>query len=173
LLGVVEDDRGEFTRFYVQSRDNCLRAVVARTADRVLAEDLVAESFARAWASWPKIRRHPAPQAWVVRTALNARVSWWRKHRREVPLAEQDRPTASTEDSVDPAFVRALNGLPARQREVFTLRILLDLDTATTAQALGIAPGTVMSHLSRAISAMRRALLPSEGTPTHVETTHE
>ena len=34
----------------------------------------------------------------------------------------------------------ALGRLPARQREVITLRLLLDLDTETTAQVLGIAP---------------------------------
>jgi RNA polymerase sigma factor (sigma-70 family) len=170
---VVADDRGEFTRFYERNRDSCLRAVVARTADRVLAEDLVAESFARAWASWPKIRRHAAPQAWVVRTALNARVSLWRKHRREVPLSDLDQPVAITEESVDPALVQALSGLPARQREVFTLRVLLDLDTDTTARVLGIAPGTVMSHLSRAVAAMRRLVPPPEGAPTQMETNHE
>jgi predicted RNA polymerase sigma factor len=40
--------------------------------DLTLAEDLVAEAYARAWASWRKVSRHPAPPAWVVCTALNA-----------------------------------------------------------------------------------------------------
>ncbi|MEV6341950.1 hypothetical protein [Actinoplanes sp. NPDC051851] len=35
--------------------------------------------------------RHPAPAAWVVRTALNVRVSWWRRRRREVALDGHDR----------------------------------------------------------------------------------
>jgi RNA polymerase sigma-70 factor (ECF subfamily) len=34
-----------------------------------LAEENVAEAFARAWASWRKVSRHPAPRAWVVHTA--------------------------------------------------------------------------------------------------------
>ncbi|MGH8960076.1 MAG: sigma-70 family RNA polymerase sigma factor [Jatrophihabitantaceae bacterium] len=168
-----EDGRGEFARFYEQNRDICLRAVTARTGDRALAEDLVAESFARAWAAWPKVSRQPAPQAWVVRTALNAQVSWWRKHRREVPLADQDRPVAAAEVSLDPALVRAVSELPSRQREVFTLRILLDLDTETTARVLGIAPGTAMSHLSRAVASLRNTLRPSEGAPTRLENSHD
>ena len=59
-----------------------MRAVCAVVGDRRLAEDLVAEGFARAWASWSKVSKHPAPRAWVLRTALNLRVSWWRRRRR-------------------------------------------------------------------------------------------
>ncbi len=77
----VDRDRQRegFAEFYKRSRDTCLRAVLASVGNRQLAEDLVADAFAKAWSSWPKVGRHPAPQAWVVRTALNTNVSWWRK----------------------------------------------------------------------------------------------
>ena len=48
-----------------------------------------------------------------------------------------------------------LQRLPARQRQVVALRIFLDLDTAQTADVLGIAPGTVTAHLARALAALR------------------
>jgi DNA-directed RNA polymerase specialized sigma24 family protein len=70
----VEDGLEEFAEFYQTSRDGCLRAVYASVGDRLLAEELVAEAYARAWASWRKVSRHPAPPAWVVRTALNTHV---------------------------------------------------------------------------------------------------
>jgi RNA polymerase sigma factor (sigma-70 family) len=59
---------------------------------------------------------------------------------------------------VDPALIAALRRLPVRQREVLALRIFLDLDTEATAKVIGIAPGTVTAHLSRAVSALRRDL---------------
>lgn len=65
----------EFTGFYAAARGDCLRIVLVTVGDRQLAEDLVAEAFTRAWASWRTVRRHPAPQAWVVRTALNLNAS--------------------------------------------------------------------------------------------------
>ena len=52
----------------------------------------------------------------------------------------------------------ALRRLPARQREVITLRLLLDLDTATTARVLGMPEGTVSSHLHRGLAALRREI---------------
>lgn len=148
----------EFKEFYQASQDICLRAVLASVGDRQLAEDLVAEAFTRAWVSWPKVSRHPAPRAWIVRTALNTRVSWWRRKRKEVGLEDgaPDVPDPrEAEPGLDPGLLAVLRQLPQRQREVIALRVFLDLDTRTTATVLGIAEGTVTAHLSRAVSALR------------------
>jgi len=157
----VEHDRGDFAAFYAAARDDCLRIVLVNVGDRDLAEDLVAEGFTRAWMSWRKVRQHPAPRAWVVRTALNLHVSWWRRRRREVALDGHD--VAASEGSgqaagMDSSLAAALRRLPLRQREVLTLRLLLDLDTETTARTLGISAGTVGTHLHRALEALRTGL---------------
>jgi RNA polymerase sigma factor (sigma-70 family) len=112
--------------------------------------------------SWRKVSRHPAPQAWVVRTALNTGVSWWRQRRREVALEDHDAALADAQDGVDTILMAALRRLPARQREVIALRVFLDLDTETTAKVLGIAAGTVTAHLSRAVAALRGQLVPAD-----------
>jgi RNA polymerase sigma-70 factor (sigma-E family) len=146
----------EFEEFYRDSRDACLRAVLVGTGNPHLAEDLVAEAYAQAWSAWRKVRAHPAPRAWVVRTALNTHVSWWRRRRREVVLAGQDAEGHQQAQGIDPALMAALRRLPRRQREVVALRVFLDLDTETTAKTLGIAPGTVTTHLARAVATLRR-----------------
>jgi RNA polymerase sigma-70 factor (sigma-E family) len=157
----VEQKRLEFAEFYAAARDDCLRIVLVSVGDRQLAEDLVAEAFTRAWSSWRTVRSHPAPRAWVVRTALNAHVSWWRRRRREVTLDDHDVPSTTArepavgETLVDDVLVAAVRQLPARQREVIVLRVFFDLDTQTTANVLGIAPGTVGVHLHRAIARLR------------------
>ena len=150
----------EFQEFYQAGRDACLRAVLASVGDRQLAEDLVAEAFTRAWVSWPKVSRHPAPSAWIVRTALNTRVSWWRRRRREVALdGGHDVADTAGDPGLDPALLTALRRLPQRQREVIVFRVFLDLDTQATAKVLGIAPGTVTAHLSRAVTTLRGHLV--------------
>jgi len=165
----VDHDAGEFTKFYQASKDDCLRAVVASTGDHRAAEDAVAEAFARAWAGWRTVSQHPAPAAWVVRTALNVNVSWWRRRRREVPLVGAG-PEQADQRGVDgadaalavQAITSALRRLPVRQREVVVLRTFLDLDTARTAEVLGIAPGTVTAHMARAVTTLRAELQGSE-----------
>jgi RNA polymerase sigma-70 factor (ECF subfamily) len=131
---------------------------MAVTGRRDLAEDQVADAFGRAFASWRKVSRHPAPRAWVVRTALNAGASSWRRTQRELPPHPGDHDAVAPAEGrygMDPVMVRALRRLPERQREVIALRVLLDLDIETTARLLGIAPGTVRAHLSRAVASLR------------------
>lgn len=159
----MSDQQTEFADFFQASWDPCLRAVVAVVGSSQLAEDQVAEAFAKAWASWRKVRRHPAPRAWVVRTALNAGASWWRRRHRELPLADHDLTApGEPESGLDAALLTAIWRLPARQREVIALRIFLDLDTATIARQLGIEAGTVRMHLSRGVSALRHELTPTK-----------
>ena len=62
--------------------------------------------------------------------------------------------------SIDPRIKEALLRLPARQRQVVALRLLLDLDTARTADVLGIRPNTVKAHMAQALAALRHDLQP-------------
>jgi RNA polymerase sigma factor (sigma-70 family) len=68
---------------------------------------------------------------------------------------------------LDTAVLTALRRLPARQREVIVPRVFLDLDIDATARQLGIAPGTVRAHLSRAMAALRNEL--ALATTTEIE----
>ena len=162
----MRSQRPDFAEFYRAAKDECLFAVLVSVGDRDTAQELVAEAFARARASWPTVSAHPAPAAWVVRTALNAGVSRWRRRRREVPVPDlaivADRPaTDAAGGGVDPRIMAALSRLPGRQRQVVALRLFLDLDTERTARVLGIAPGTVQAHLGRAMASLRSELIPT------------
>jgi RNA polymerase sigma-70 factor (ECF subfamily) len=162
----VGTQRLDFAEFYRRFRDDCLRTVVVIVGDQDSAQELVAEAFTRACASWRTVSRHPVPAAWVVRTALNLNISRWRRRRREVLVPDPgmlaDRPAAATaaQDPVDPQIMAALLRLPARQRQVIALRLILDLDTSGTALVLGITPNTVMAHMTRALTALRSDLVP-------------
>src|ERR1051325_6822766 len=108
----------DFAEFYRGSRDDCLRTVLISVGDRDHAQELVAEAFARACASWRTVSKHPAPAAWVVRTALNTNISWWRRRRREIAMPDPgvvaDLPAAewASGSPVDPRIMAALIRLP-------------------------------------------------------------
>ena len=54
--------------------------------------------------------------------------------------------------------MQAQRQLPARQREAFGLRVLQELDVATTAKAMGCSEGSVNTVLSRARDALQKQL---------------
>ncbi|MGL5827711.1 MAG: sigma-70 family RNA polymerase sigma factor [Nocardioides sp.] len=147
----------EFADFYEQSRDRCLRAAMAYGMRPDRAEDAVAEAYAKAWASWGKVRRCAAPSAWVLRTAINADISGWRRRRREVLVEPHDTEAPHRADhGVD--LEAAIGSLATRQREVIVLHYLLDLDVVSTARWLGLATGTVKAHLHAARNELRRQI---------------
>lgn len=149
-----------FEAFYAAEAAAVHRAVAASLPDPSRAADAVDEAMARACASWGRVGRYDAPAGWVYRVAMNWATTRWRKLRREAALPDQagarPEPTAPepTSDVGSPAL-EALRRLPAHQRRVIACRVLLDLDTSTTAQALGIAEGTVKSRLARGLAALR------------------
>ena len=149
----------DFSEFYAAHRDRVFRVVLAAGRQRAVAEDAVAEAFARAFAGWSHVGAHPNPPAWVMLTALRLQRSWWRRVRREVtgPISQRrasDEPAGTLPEDLR----QAVRQLPRRQREVIALRVLGDLSAAETGEVLGIAVGTVGVHLSRALATLRRSM---------------
>jgi RNA polymerase sigma-70 factor (ECF subfamily) len=152
----------QFEQFYAETRDGVYRAVVLATRRPDRAEEAVAEAYARALERWDALAEHPNPVGWVVRTAMNQFVSGWRIWRREAPATSDVVAVPDEARSLDPFLLRQLWRLPQRQRQVVALRILADLDGRQTAEALGMAEGTVGAHLSRALANLRGALRGTE-----------
>lgn len=127
------------------------------------AEELVAEGFTRAYANWTTVRKHPAPSAWVVRTALNLHRDNWRKRNTSKRyLVAVSESYEHQSEMLDPALLRQLKQLPEQQLLVIVHRVLLDLSTDQTADAMGIASGTVSTHLKRGLASLRELLEPQD-----------
>jgi RNA polymerase sigma-70 factor (ECF subfamily) len=72
-----------------------------------------------------------------------------------LPDHNEDPLRRLTDDSSWTALGKAVRALPARQRECFLLRELQGLSVLETAVAMGCSDGSVKTHLSRAMSALR------------------
>lgn len=152
-----------FESFYRSTRDDCFRALIVAVGSAYEADELLAEAYTRALERWSHVREHPAPKAWVFSVATNLRRDRWRKAKRSLRVwtrPETDAPSPP----IDPKLIAALAGLSAQQRLAVAYRVFLDLDTAATARSMGVSPGTVTTHLHRALGRLREELHDYEVT---------
>ena len=153
----------EFTRFYEHEAPRLVRSVALVTGDVSLAEDAVAEAFARAWSRWPQVRGHDRPVAWVMRVALNESRSRFRRRaverRRGHEVAQPEVVHDPDASSAGPLW-DAVRRLGERERTLIALRYVADLSQPEIADLLGIPAGTVASGLHRARQQLERALTP-------------
>jgi RNA polymerase sigma factor (sigma-70 family) len=153
-----------FDRLYPRAR---------KLADRILgdaaaAEDVAAEAVARLCLHWRRLKDSTYVDGWVLRVAANLALDLTRKRKPNVMLAEL--PAADDNVALRMALVEALRHLSRRQREVIALRYLSDLSEADVAAALGISEGSVKTHTSRGLAALRAELNDEEEIPVALHT---
>jgi RNA polymerase sigma factor (sigma-70 family) len=132
--------------------------LVYLTGDRNVAEDLTAETFARALERWRRFDpRRGSARTWLCQlarsTALDHFRSEDRRRRREGRYAVEVPETheAAFGEGLSPELEAALARLSAAEREVLALRIVLDLDGDSAARVLGISQSACSTRLSRAL----------------------
>lgn len=141
----------DFDAFCEREHRTLARALALALDDRELGRDAAAEALSRAWSRWSSVSQMDNAAGWVYRVGLNWGRSRLRRHRREVTTAFPPELGASAAD-FDDGLAAALAQLSADHRAVVVARYYLDWSEATTADALGIPPGTVKSRLSRALT---------------------
>ncbi|HMC38665.1 MAG TPA: SigE family RNA polymerase sigma factor [Acidimicrobiales bacterium] len=153
----VRRDEG-FDDFFLAFSPKVLKFAERFTGNRATAEDVTAEAFARAYAHWGKVGRLAYRDAWVMRVASNLAIDVARRGGRQAVPVSVPAVDAADLVALRRTLLHALVALPKAQREAVVLRYLADLSEADVAAALGIRPGTVKSHLHRAVVALRQTL---------------
>jgi RNA polymerase sigma-70 factor (ECF subfamily) len=137
--------------------------VTFSVGDQAIAEDIAADSFAKALDRWETLTSKGEPTAWVYTVAMNAvRKRWHRQRTEHEALGRLDAHTAHTRETEvpQPEIWAAVRRLPDRARTAITLRYVADLTEREIAEVMGITRGTVASTLSDARSRLARDLAP-------------
>lgn len=126
--------------------------------DRHLAEDVLQETFARAWKSWAELRELAQVKAWLITILRNELARSYARSRPAVDIEELD----DTELPALPSFeaqletAQMVNLLPETYREPLLLQVLGGFSCAEIAGMLGTTEGAVMTRLTRARQALRQ-----------------
>ena len=149
------------------------RFLLATLRDRDAAETLTQETFLRAWSARDSFRADCSISTWLIRIALNlardhtrtGRFRFWQRiNTSAVDVADVAASVPSRDSSAEAHLIarqqvaliwQTVDGLSARQRTVFLLRFLEEMEIHEIAAATGMPLGTVKSHLYRALSVVR------------------
>ena len=166
----------EFSAVVTKHRPQIFRFLLSSTRDVDLAETLTQECFLKAHRNWGSFRGESSAMTWLMRIAINLQKDHWRNRRMQfwrktqayaVDLDEASEWLPSGERSVEQHLLarervgqvaKAVEGLSDRQRTVFLLRYVEEMELSEIARATGLNEGTVKAHLSRALARVRAEL---------------
>jgi RNA polymerase sigma-70 factor (ECF subfamily) len=154
----------EFAEAAERHLDDVHAFLVYLTGDRAVAEDLTAETFARALERWRRFDpRRGSARAWLCQLARSTALDHFRaearRRRREGRFAaEEQREDAGAVfgEGLSPELEQALARLSAAEREVVALRVVLELDGESAARVLGISATACSTRLSRALTKLEK-----------------
>lgn len=179
---------GDASAFEIIMRRNnrlLFRAARGVVSDDAEAQDVVQETYLRAFISLDSFRGDAALSTWLVRIAINVAMSTQRKRGRLIQMEDSEEQGAEpsqenlmslrTADSESPDALAergqmreilqgAIERLPAIYRSVFILRAVEDMSVEETAFCLDVSNDVVKTRFLRART-MLRAILAEQATP--------
>ena len=151
-------------RLYTGHYRSLVRLAVLLVHDEPTAEELVQDCFVAMHDSWHRLRDEDKALSYLKQTVVNRSRSVLR-HRsvvdRNAPKPTPDMPSAE-QGAISlldrSAVIKALRGLPDRQRQALVLRYYADMSETQIAELMEISKSAVKSHTARGMSSLRAAL---------------
>ena len=156
---MFEADESRYNEWVREHYRFLLRSAWALTGSRAVAEDVVQDCYTNAWKHRRQLRQAELARPWlfqIMRRNALRHLAPRLQSLEEEPIPEQPAPDAGLDDRLD--VVKALARIAPIHREVLVLYYFDDMPTAQMAEALEIAPGTVLSRLARAREALKAAM---------------
>ena len=170
------DRSSEFEDMVQTFRPRVFRFLLASVRDRESAENLTQDCFLRAYRARDQFRGESSPTTWLMQIAINlvrkhessSRLKFWRRALRPglspadlrdwLPDRQLSPEAAVLAKEQVHAIWSVVAQLSERQRTVFLLRFVEDMDLLEIAGATRMKEGTVKTHLFRALQSVRAKL---------------
>jgi RNA polymerase sigma-70 factor (ECF subfamily) len=169
-------DLADFDEVVRLSRPRVFRFLLASLRDRDVAENLTQDCFLKAYMGRAHFRGDSSLSTWLMKIAMNLvrdylrskRLRFWTKTRETAldPVDVSDW-VPDGRSSPEAEFIartqvksiwETVNQLPPKQRSVFVLRFVEEMELKEIAEMTGMNPSTVKTHLYRALAAVRASV---------------
>lgn len=165
LVAAIRDGSERAFNMLIDRHQQAVRAFLRRLLGNAAeADDIAQDTFLAAWTQVRSFRGETSLRSWLCgiawRKAKLAQRSWVRRRLRDAVHHEQvSAPESAGTPIEDRLAVRqALLALPFEQRAAVTLCLVCGCSHSEASAIIGVALGTVKSHVSRGRERLRRAL---------------
>lgn len=167
----AKGDEIAFGQIYDLYFEKVYRFVFYRVNHREVAEDLVSETFIRAWNNLNEIEKTSSFNGWLYQIARNAVIDYYRSRKSTINLTELENILEYEDNILDKtnllfqqkSFLEALKKLSADQQLIIKLKFLDELENEEIAKILDKSEGAIRVIQHRAINELKRLINESYG----------
>ncbi|EGQ9284457.1 sigma-70 family RNA polymerase sigma factor [Vibrio parahaemolyticus] len=157
-------DKALYDRIYSQYYPLMKRIAIKSTNDPHIAEDVLQETFLKAWANLHSLEKEESARAWLTTILFNENARRFRRKQLELVDIEEpgNMPTNNELERLGtPWLAEQIDRLDTNYRNAITLKVLYGYSTQETATILGINAKTVGTRVHRAKSLIKQNLTPT------------
>lgn len=175
LEGKIAETGDDLDALLASYGPRIFRYALASLRDRDAADTITQDCFMNAYRARDRFRNDCSIQTWLMQIAVNLvrdhtrnrKLRFWRRTRNAPPVEELASRASDGGPSAEARLllneqVKAIwseaAGLPEKQRSVFLLRFVEDMDILEIAAVTGMKEGTVKTHLFRALKSVRERM---------------
>ncbi len=169
IHAVAAGNQQAFRQLFYHYKDRVNTVALRYTQDRLIAEEVVQDSFVRIWKNRQKLAGIENFPAWLYRIVINLSLTALQKMALEGKRKEEllswnpaETPfgaTLSDDYQLKELLKQALERLSPQQRKIFQLSRIQGISRAEIAEKLGISQATVSVHLTIALRVVRAFLV--------------
>ncbi|MEN6456166.1 MAG: RNA polymerase sigma-70 factor [Prolixibacteraceae bacterium] len=157
----IADDMRAFDIIYSEFNPRLKKFISVLTKNASDADELVQEVFMKIWQNREKLKNYSSFESYLFRIAYRTTIDLLRKRSKEAAYIEQvkslqvfeeypDEAEESGHEETETKLNLLIDGMPARQREVFKMKYFQDSSYKEIADHFGISVNTVQNHMAKA-----------------------
>lgn len=170
LESCQKGDRAAFARIYDAYSERLYKFIYLRVGHKEVAEDILADSFVKAWVKIAQIHSAKAFPAWIFQIAKNNIIDYYRVRKGTIAIEEVEQVLEDAADPIDETnlaidqqrILKELKKLPKDQQQVIRYKFFEDLSNAEIALIMNKTEGAVRVIQHRAIAKLQDLLNPEQ-----------
>jgi RNA polymerase sigma-70 factor (ECF subfamily) len=166
LIACQNGDRSAFGRIYDHYSERLFKFIFFRVGHKEVAEDILADSFVKAWVKIRQVNSSKALSSWIFQITKNNIIDYYRVKKSTIAIEEVEHTLEDAADPIEETDLRldqkriltALKNLPKDQQQIIRYKFFEDLTNSEIALIMNKTEGSIRVIQHRAVVRLQEML---------------